>query len=100
MKVYDIYVINHFFFFPFFPFFFFFFFFFFFRFFNNFLNSSIFYLLANTPNSIKRAGLFPSFITLINLEAESLYNPFPSKLTYINVVLLYNVYSITPTTSY
>ena len=48
------------------------FFFFFFLFFNSFLNSSMFYLFASTPNYIRRAGLLPYFITVINLEAESL----------------------------
>jgi len=62
---------RHFFFLPFLPFFFFFFFFFFLRFFNNFLKSSITYLLASTPNSIRSLGL-PYFIRVMNLVAEAL----------------------------
>ena len=67
--------VDHFFFFS--PFFFFFFFFFFFRFFSSFLKSSIIYLFANIPNSISNFG-FPSFIIVMNLDAEELYSPFPS----------------------
>jgi|LakMenEpi03Aug12_release.lakeMendotaPanAssembly.Ray.scaffolds.fasta_scaffold431226_1 hypothetical protein len=37
-------------------------------------------------------GLFPYFINLIKRDAESLYKPFPSRLTYTKVVLSYNAF--------